>query len=360
MKRNKWGILAVLLLTFTSCGGYYRMTSRVNRDGSMDREVYAIGDSAFMTGNRSRQPFLFRTDSGWEMTKLSPAVSVDCWGEEQQMKVKARRKLPTVGTACFQTWEGEEFMRPLVVPKESLQKRFCWFFTYYAFESVYQELPDKGPIPLSRYMSAEEQQLWFRGERTAFEGWNGMEMKNALDDLESKFWKWLNRSQYEISWEILCHIESVEQRDTSSLQLLKEYKEDVFKAMGKDNMRESDRCTPEAVCNSFDRFCKTDRYSDLYKANKETINGLFQKRCQMIDLAGYVMRYELSMPGQLLVTNAPAQSQGLLVWRVDVMRLLDGDYVLTAESRAPNYWAFGITFLLLLLAGWGCWRMRRR
>lgn len=50
MKKSKWGLWIVLLFTFTSCGGYYRMTSRVNRDGSMVREVYATADSAFMDG----------------------------------------------------------------------------------------------------------------------------------------------------------------------------------------------------------------------------------------------------------------------------------------------------------------------
>lgn len=360
MKRNQLGVLAVLLFLFTSCGSHYRMISRVNRDGSMFREIYASGDSAFMGGDNKRQPFLFRIDSGWELTKLNPAIPVNFWGEELLMNVKVSRELSAVGAECFQTLEGKEFMRPLVVPKETLQKRFRWFFTYYTFEATYKELPDKGPVPLSRYLSAEEQQLWFRGERNVFEGWNGIEMKNTLDDLDSKFWKWFARSQYEISWEILCHFESLQQCDTSYLHRLKEYREDVFRNISNLDISYSDKGTPESVCNFFDEYCKTKHYSELYKANREGIDALFQKKCQMTDLAGYVMRYELSMPGQLLSTNAPAQIEGLLAWRVDVMRLLSGNYVLTAESRTPNYWAFGITLLLILFAVWGFWKIRRR
>lgn len=360
MKKNRLGVCVLLLLLLTSCGGYYRMTSRINRDGSMLREVYATGDSAFLEGDRMRQPFLFRIDSGWELTKLNPAVRVDSWGEEHFMNVKVGRELPIVGSECFQTLEGKEFMRPFVVPKETLQKKFRWFFTYYTFEATYQELPDKGPVPLSRYMSAEEQQLWFRGERSAFEGWNGIEMKNTLDELDSKFWKWFTRSQYEISWEILHRFELLRQRDTSYLQCLTARKEDVFKIMSEKEEIESSGNLPESVCNAFDKCCQTEHYSQLYKANKETIDVLFQEKCQVADLAGNVMRYELSMPGQLLTTNAPTQIAGLLAWRVDVIRLLNGNYVLKAESRVPNYWAFGSTLLLILLGVWGFWKMQRK
>ena len=45
MKTNYFLITMLLLLSMTSCSTYYRMTSRVERDGSMYREIYAQGDS---------------------------------------------------------------------------------------------------------------------------------------------------------------------------------------------------------------------------------------------------------------------------------------------------------------------------
>ena len=50
MRTYKWMAAIVLLLGMTSCGTYYRMVSQVNSDGSMHREVYAYGDSAFLAG----------------------------------------------------------------------------------------------------------------------------------------------------------------------------------------------------------------------------------------------------------------------------------------------------------------------
>ena len=64
MRTYKWMAAIVLLLSMTSCGTYYRMVSKVNSDGSMHREVYAYGDSAFLAGDRTHNPFLFRIESG--------------------------------------------------------------------------------------------------------------------------------------------------------------------------------------------------------------------------------------------------------------------------------------------------------
>ena len=57
MKTNYFLITMLLLLSMTSCSTYYRMTSRVERDGSMYREIYAQGDSAFIAGDKTHNPF---------------------------------------------------------------------------------------------------------------------------------------------------------------------------------------------------------------------------------------------------------------------------------------------------------------
>ena len=81
MRTYKWMAAIVLLLGMTSCGTYYRMVSQVNSDGSMHREVYAYGDSAFLAGDRNHNPFLFRIDSGWEVSNLDSVVKFNCWGD---------------------------------------------------------------------------------------------------------------------------------------------------------------------------------------------------------------------------------------------------------------------------------------
>ena len=59
MKTNYFIMAMLLLLSVTSCSTYYRMSSRIEKDGSIYREIYAQGDSAFLAGDKTHNPFLF-------------------------------------------------------------------------------------------------------------------------------------------------------------------------------------------------------------------------------------------------------------------------------------------------------------
>ena len=89
MKTNYFLITMLLLLSMTSCSTYYRMTSRVERDGSMYREIYAQGDSAFIAGDKTHNPFLFQPNANWQLVNLDSTIKFNFWGEEEKLNVKA-------------------------------------------------------------------------------------------------------------------------------------------------------------------------------------------------------------------------------------------------------------------------------
>ena len=97
-----------------------------------------------------------------------------------------------------------------------------------------------------------------------------------------------------------------------------------------------------------------------YADNKKPMDDLFEDKGRIAELFGYAVQFELSMPGRVVSTNAAMQIGESLIWKVDAFRLLDSDYMLAAESRVVNYWAFGITLLLILLIGGYCWRLYRK
>ena len=49
---------------------------------------------------------------------------------------------------------------------------------------------------------------------------------------------------------------------------------------------------------------------------------------------------------------------GKLSWQLDAYRFLPQDYVMTAQSRAINVWAFALTALLLLTALYFIWKRK--
>ena len=339
-------LLLLLSLGMTSCSTYYRMTSRIDTNGSMHREVYARGDSAFIAGNKTHNPFLFQLDTDWQIVNLDSTLKFNFWGEEEKLNVKSCRKIPLINGEYFSISNGKEQMSSLAIPTEQLKKRFKWFYTYYIYTATYKELPDKGPVPLDKYLNKEEQIIWFRGDNAAFSGMNGIEQNDKLDKLEAKFGEWYNRSQYEVIWEVIRQFTS-QKGDTVYVNRLNEVKETVYTNLlsGKDGCGDAGI---DDVCALFDKVGQTNYYLELYKAHAKAMDNMCEQKIKIAEVFYHAIQFELTMPGTLLSSNASLSTNNIMVWKIDGLRLLTGNYVLTAESRVINYWAFGLTLLIIL------------
>lgn len=341
--------LLVLIGLLASCSANYRMTTRVHEDGTMDREVYALADSAFLAGDRSKNPFLFQLGNDWTVENLDSCTTVDFFGEKEKQNVKA-----------FRTGEGRKattffspkaaWMEPLAVPQEKLEKYFRWFYTYYTYTCDFREITEKGPVPIDRYLSKSEQALLFQGDISGYRGMNGIELKNELDDIEQKFLEWFYHTQFELSYEV---VEQFLQKsgDVTRLEKIKKEKREVFER--DENRKKEDECSPQYVCTLLDKRYETDFFTDLYKVNEKEMQQVYEEKCITMELFGYQIKFELAMPGELLSANTSLRENDRLVWKVDAYRLLGGNYVLKAESRVMNWWAFCVTGLLIVLVGYG-------
>lgn len=347
MKTNHLFITALLLLGTTSCGSNYRMTSQIGSDGSIYREVYARGDSAFIAGDKTHNPYMFQIDADWQIVKLDSTIKFDFWGEKENLNVKVCRKLPVVDGEYFSVTKGKEYMYPLAIPTEQVKKSFRWFYTYYTYTATYKELTDKGPVPLSNYMNKEEQIIWFCGDNSAYNGLSGMELKDKLDEIESKFGEWYSRSQYEINWEVIRDF-ILAQGDTTNIRRLDESKEAVYKNHFSTQDTWGD-AQIDVLCTIFDKIYQTKYYSELYLKNKEAMNNMGEEKIKIAEVLYNSIQFELSMPGILLSSNARTLNNNSAIWKIDGFRLLADNYTLNAESRVINYWAFGVTLLIILI-----------
>jgi hypothetical protein len=126
--RKTFNAIIAIMLTFAtvSCiNSKYMMITKINPDGSCFREIYAKGDSAFLAGNLSNSPYMFRLDSGWQITPL---------GATGEYNVKISKTARTVEEFSTGLKFNEE-LRALIAPEESIQKHFGWFYSYYTFKS---------------------------------------------------------------------------------------------------------------------------------------------------------------------------------------------------------------------------------
>lgn len=352
IKRMSMGLVMLIL---ASCSANYRMVTRIHEDGKIDKEVYACGDSAFRAGNWGNNPYLFGLEADWKIENLDAGIKVNFFGEEETLNVKAGRSVQATGQISFFS-PKEEWMRPLAVPQEQLEKHFRWFYTYYTYTCDFQELPYKGPVPLDNYLTKHEQALLFQGDMTDYRGMNGAELYFELEDIEQKFQEWFYHTQFELCYQVLaCFLQK--EGNTAYYTKMKEQKEEVFKGDG--NRRKGDECSPEYICRLLDGRYETTVFTDLYKRNEEPMKHLYDEKCKIMELFGYQIKFELEMPGELISINTALNEGNRWIWKVDAYRLLAGNYTLQAESRTMNVWAFCVTGLLILLAGYGIFRRKR-
>lgn len=328
---------AIAVIILTSCGNYYRMVTTLDEKGNAIRDVYTEGDSAFMAGNRSNNPYLFDIDSSWKVTRFDSTIKHNFFGNEKHLNVQITKQVASIDLFTKEIAQGQ-YKGSLAIPEESLVKRFRWFYTNYTYTGMFKRLEYTVPIPIDQYLTKEEQKLWTQGNVGKYGMMNGSEMNDLLSRIEENFMNWYSHNCFEIS---LTCIQSL-----TSVQIAETDKEAIYKQL---NELEAD-ITPKRVSAALDKHYKTTRFTELYKANSEKLDQEFENSTAIVNQLSNTISYELTVPGEIVSTNSPIYDSNNLVWKVDGIRILFDDYTLTAEYRVVNLWAFIVSGLILFTA----------
>jgi hypothetical protein len=329
----------------------------------MEREIYALGDSAFMAGDTRNSPFPVYLDNQWEITRYDSESIFTSGGDE--VKYNARIKRTFFSPEAFrESVQVKGNLHTLVLPKETFKKQFRWFYTYYTYQAEYKTLSDSLPVPLSRFLSDKEQRLLFQGDGTALAGKNGLEIYTLLDDLQTGFENWFQRCEFEIIYDAIrdelrrngavpSGAESVSAKDSIF---------DRIKKTGKP----IDNIQLKTVASEMDTYYGVTLFSAFASQSKEELDKIVEQKTALIDLFETGLYFSLEMPGELIDTNTALTAltdHQSLTWTVDAYRFLAHDYILQAQSRTCNVWAFIVTGLILLLAVYcfaGLYALRKR
>lgn len=325
----------------SSCGKWYRMTTTIHKDGGCLREVYVKADSLEVLSGFERV-FSFKP-YGWRLSSLYPKQNFDFFGEQHELSTKASRELKQVGDPCFMLSRDKAYLKTLFSPTEQLDKSFRWFYTYYIYKVKFPQFKMLELIPLDRYLSREEQQMWFINNKTGT-AMNGIELSDKLHQIEDRFWKWFNRNSFEFSYRLLARY-----ADKTLQTQMQQLKEKVYKA----HYESEDVLDykPSDMAAFFDKAGYTSAFRTLYKRFSLPINSDYHHYSEMVEaVAGTSICFETHMPGQLVHADSSAiiRNDGTAIWKVDFYRAILGDYSLQVESRVPNYWAFVLTGLLVI------------
>lgn len=331
MKTNKFIIWSIIGIALTSClSENYRIITHVNRNGSCRVEIPYIADSLSYTTITNYH------SSGWEVTQTDTLV-------EDRLSIKNKKlvKISKIFPSVNQVFDDISIKGTYLIPEKSLKKSFRWFYTYYIFTAVYQEVTEKGRVPMEKYLNKEEQKILLQGDVSTYRGMNGFEIKEDLERLEIAFWDWYFRSLFEESFDAILNYAGTNFR--LQLPAIK----DSLYTLNKSRI-EKEYPLPDEICIWLDNFFTTNYFSNLYIQNKRKIDDILEGKSKQTDeLQKHDFQYELTLPGKLLTTNADQQNEQTMIWKINMFKFLADDYSLTAESREANIWAFVITLLLI-------------
>ena len=328
---------AAAAITASSCvSSYNYITTDIHRDLSADRTLYAQADSSYLAGDEDFCPFLFLTDSLWTTGQTDPAFSMDFYDETQTMNVYARRHFQSVGKDAMLPADPDYRDCPQLNPEESVEKHFRWFYTLYEYKAVYKCIPDL-PVPVSEFLAPEQQKFFLLGEGIP-DGWNGVELYCALDEMNTGFSQWYVKSTFKVSHDIVSGFCSPEMKT-----VMEENSESILrKAMDSEQ-----DVTPSILCEWLDKADGTDRFTRLYDIHKSEADSAYAEKEKTVYFFTCALISEVSMPGKLIRTNAEDFHDGAPRWKVDGYRLLYGDLTLSATSRESHPWAYVLTFIIL-------------
>jgi len=270
---------------------------------------------------------------------VSP-LTYDFFGQDSKLNTILSKNATSIETYSTEMKCPERRSRVFLAPKESLTKKFRWFYTHYSFKTEYKKLNYEPLVPVENYLSREEQILYTQGDFSNYKLFNGGEMLEHLNQINENFTEWYARNCFETFFEYI--------KKQSSNYDLDTVKEKIYK---KVKTKEND-INAEKICLALNAFYATTYFSQLYKTHKNAWEKAYEESTLSM-VTGQVLNvisYEVVIPGEILTTNAPIIKSDTLIWKVDGMRLLFDDYALTAEYRVINTWSFIVTGLILLVA----------
>jgi hypothetical protein len=297
-------VVSIFLVMATSCGEPETVvTNIVHPDGSVTRKLEMRSEDNEFEASDIQVPF----DSTWI---VRDSLEIDDDGDTTW--VKRAEKFFAGIDEINRDYMADSSANKVTVRSAEFKKKFKWFNTEYRFAEIIENTMSNG-YPISDFLNEEELDWFYSPENVAIDklaGTDSLKYKALSDTVDAKADKWMFKS-FVSEW-------------------IAKFKE---LAQGKPGLDE----TGEESALRFQ--------ADADSAQEVIID------CFLIDFVPYTLR--IIMPGEIIGTNGFIDSTKVLLWPTNSSFFLTEPYVMYAESKIPNKWAwiFSGIFLLFVLAG---------
>lgn len=350
-------LISFVFILFSCEDDRINMMTKIYPDGSCTREFIQNTKPDFIVGDTAKSyPFSFEIDSLWKIevfwdTENGKQIhewpfsnwTKDTTNKKENLKARATRHFTDVEelNKCnfFEHSDWKSFQ-----PKIKFEKKFKWFYTYYHFKECYFAYKPFKISLLTDYLNEEEIKMWFQGDDEYFNGLNGIEINDRLNDIEKKYEKWLERNIFEEQYNIVLSNLNLLDNPLINKSSAIAIKDTIF-----EKYRKLEDDFPELL-QILDTAYQTHAFSEIMGKNKD-IGKETENLFNFLDNYTTSVNYSLIMPGKILNENSTQVKGDTLAWHIDTYRFTEYDYEIYAESRKPNIWAFVVSGIFILGVG---------
>jgi hypothetical protein len=311
----------------------------VHPDGSVTRKIEMKNLENKFEISKIQVPF----DSTWTVRD-----SIEIAGKDTTW-VKRAEKLFRNVDEINQAYIADSGSNKDVSRNAGFKKTFKWFNTDYRFEETVNRKLEYG-YPVTDFLNQEELGWFYSPGIVNDEKKNGpdsLKYRALNDTINKKTDRWASMSLVSEWINTFSQLSEGKTDEDMSFQSLKA-REDVFVKILEDNNGEKF----DSLWNNGILLKEFIGESNALKYKTEADSAIVIVTDKFfVSFDDYTQK--IIMPGKLIGTSGVIDSTGVLSWPVLSDYFLTQDYVMWAESKTPNKWAWIATgvFLFFVLAG---------
>ncbi|HKL67110.1 MAG TPA: hypothetical protein VJ877_04400, partial [Bacteroidales bacterium] len=337
MKRKfEISVIMMVMLLLASCDGPDALLINiVGADGSVTRKVILTYTKDEFDLSDCQVP----VDSTWNITR-----NMDVSEEgDTTYSLTALKKFSSVDeiNRSYAEYKGAN---PGMVRYAAFDKKFQWFHSRYRYtETVEKAIEGISP---ENYFSEEQLDLFYMPEKLIdkmLEGPDSSKVKaNLIEPMEDKYDEWLGRSLVRALVNKILDTVAADPEIKIDTAVLRKREKEISASLVFSDMDQG-----QAI--------DTLMGQGFYLDNQSLMDTLLSDIEEEFDVAFSADDYivQTDMPGELMSTNGYIDEDGKIIWKVNGDAILSSDYIMFAESRIRNTWAWIVTgaFVLFVISG---------
>ncbi len=341
MKRKQLKIaISFIIIMTASCGEPETVvTDIVHTDGSITRKIEMKKFENVFNISGVQVPY----DSTWSIRD-----SLEITEEGDTIYIRRAEKLFVSVDEINKDYLSDSTLNMDVRRRAEFRKRFKWFNTEYRYEAVVEKTMTYG-YPVSDFLDEDEIDWFYSPENITGEKLNGpdsLRFEAFSDSVDRKIEEWTFRSLVSEWIGEFSNLTKGRADGDMTVEALKAREDEFIEIIRRGEEHFDSLWSNGIMLKEF----IGEGNAVKYQTEADSAVNIVSEHL-WVDFSRYVQR--IVMPGEIIGTNGFIDSTKALSWPVHSDFFMTEPYIMFAESKIPNRWAWIVSgiFLLFVLAG---------